>query len=50
MKSAPIVHYLASDAVRWQNDEYAIQQKQQSIVLPNIITNNSALTVFLMST
>ena len=28
MKSARNIQYLASDAVRWQEDKYALQQKQ----------------------
>ena len=36
MKSARIVQYLASDAIRWQKDKYALQQvrtfKQRTIV------------------
>ena len=28
MKSARIVEYLASDAVRWQEDKYVLQQQQ----------------------
>ena len=29
MKSARVVQYLASDAVWWQEDKYALQQQQQ---------------------
>ena len=49
MKSARIVQYLTSDAVRWQEDKYAPQLQYHNLKIMNVILKLYALAAILIS-